>query len=212
MVPIQKLALFQNSTMPLWHSRAYNCPGLSGTVPPVARGSRGVGAPRWELPPRETGPAAPLLHHGHGKGCQPKRQRGREGKGWVGSRGGKTWKGRRRKTTRLGRGERNNNRLMTLTTRTNTTARHFRTVPQPQVSCHFASLCWWRQEVLDSPKNTRPWFDSNPASKIHHITSILLQDTCRIIITLITFKLDRKNKFHKGLSFSFLRENFIITP
>lgn len=43
------------------HSVAYNCPGLSGTVPPVTKWSRGVGALLLELPHRETAPAAPLI-------------------------------------------------------------------------------------------------------------------------------------------------------
>lgn len=40
---------------------AYNCPGLSGTVPPLTKMPRGVGALLLGLPHRETVPAAPLI-------------------------------------------------------------------------------------------------------------------------------------------------------
>lgn len=43
------------------HSIAYNCPGLSGTVPPMTERSRGMGALLLELPHRETAPAATLI-------------------------------------------------------------------------------------------------------------------------------------------------------
>lgn len=124
------------------HSRAYNCPGLSGTVPAVARGSRGAGAPCWELPLCQTAPAAPLqgtllLTPGMARGASHRGTQGHKGGGE--DRREHTERGKK-KTTGSGRGERNNNQLMILTKRTNATARRFKTVPQQQLSCHFAIL------------------------------------------------------------------------
>lgn len=75
MVPDQKVALFWAEEQFLHDSRSYNCPGLSGTVPPVIKWSRGVGALLLELPHRETAPVAPLI------GTPLLYHRGREKKG-----------------------------------------------------------------------------------------------------------------------------------
>jgi len=67
-------------------SIAYNCPGLSGTVPPVTKRSRGGGAVLLELPHRETAPAAPLIgtpllfHTGRAKKRMPIRAAKKEEK------------------------------------------------------------------------------------------------------------------------------------
>lgn len=97
---------------------AYNCPGLSGTVPPLTKMPRGVGALLLGLPHRETVPAAPLIgapllnyRESKGAGSQSEEQekkKGRRNKEMRGRKMGQE-KRERRKTTRMGRGERNIN-------------------------------------------------------------------------------------------------------